>query len=430
MVKALSGSNYEILSITKGDKEINLQGKTTSFDYYESVLSPNVTANLTVKDGGNAVKYDKKFDRQERVGSIYNALPITGGEEIGFKIRNSLGVLDFSRNPLMVNGASNMAHDDMTNNILINLVSPLSKLNQDSVVYKKYDGNIGDNVKKIIKEYLKVNDNKMTIDDVVNSYSFIGNSDSVFDVICWLGAKSISVLNGVGFFFYETQDGLNYRGIENLIDQDATAFYYKTGAARKNIDNNANDYKILSSSIEKNQNIINAMKSGTYHTRSIFFNPKNFDLEEIFSRFGKDRQLTPSKILGKEVEEPEISAGEDKFNRTLYDILDLGAYNPTVAGEDNNDPTQWQTQSTARYNILFSQKLKLQVPCNPNLKAGDVISCDFPIVTEDSKDQGANDPVQSGRYLIVDLCHHFDPTRSITSMTLVRDSYGVYTKKQ
>ena len=156
MVKALSGSNYEILSITKGDKEINLQGKTTSVDYYESVLSPNVTATLTVKDGGNAVKYDKKFDRQERVGSIYSGLPITGGEEIGFKIRNSLGVLDFSRNPLMVNGSANIQQDDMTNNIVINLVSPLSKLNQDSVVYKKYDGNIGDNVKKIIKEYLKV----------------------------------------------------------------------------------------------------------------------------------------------------------------------------------------------------------------------------------------------------------------------------------
>ena len=57
-----------------------------------------------------------------------------------------------------------------------------------------------------------------------------------------------------------------------------------------------------------------------------------------------------------------------------------------------------------------------------------VIVCDFPIITEDSKDQGANDPVQSGRYLIVDLCHHFDPTRSITSMTLVRDSYGLYSK--
>ena len=118
-----------------------------------------------------------------------------------------------------------------------------------------------------------------------------------------------------------------------------------------------------------------------------------------------------------------------KFTRTHFDILDIGAYNPTVAGSENNDPDDWQWQSTMRYNILFSQKLKLQVPCNPNLKAGDTINCDFAIITEDSKEQGTNDPVQSGKYLIIDLCHHFDPTRSITSMTLVRDTYGIYTKK-
>ena len=424
MVKALSGSNYEILSITKDDKEITLQGKTTSVDYYESVLSPNVTANLTVKDGGNAVKYDKKFDRQERVGSIYSALPITGGEEIGFKIRNSLGVLDFSRNPLMVNGASNIAHDDMTNTILINLVSPLSKLNQDSVVYKKYDGNIGDNVKKIIKEYLKVNDNKMTIDDVVNSYSFIGNSDSVFDVICWLAGKSTSETDSAGFFFYETQDGLNYRSIDKLIAQDPVASYFKTDAAAKNIDNDTNDYKIISSVVDKNQNIINAMKSGIYQSRNIYFNPKTFKEEEIVYTFN-DKQLKRS--LGKSAEIPEIKDG--KFTRTHFDILDIGAYNSTVTGSENNDPDDWQWQSTMRYNILFSQKLKLQVPCNPNLKAGNTINCDFAIITEDSKEQGTNDPVQSGKYLIIDLCHHFDPTRSITSMTLVRDTYGIYTKK-
>jgi len=425
MAKALAASNYEILSIIKDDKEITLQGKTTSFDYYESVLSPNITARITVKDGGNATSYNKKYDRQERIGSIDSALPITGGEEIGFKIRNSLGVLDFSRNPLMVNGSYNTQQDDFSNSLFISLTSSLSKLNQDSVVYKKYDGNIGDNVKKLIKEYLKVNDNKMIIDDTSNPYSFIGNSDSVFEVICWLAGKSISETKSAGFFFYETQDGLNYRSIENLIDQDATAFYYKTGVARTNIDNNANDYKILSSTMEKNQNIINSMKSGVYHTRVILFNPRTFKEEEHEYVFD-DKKL---KLLGKSTEEPMIDNNADKFNRTHFDIKDLGAYNPNVTPSDNNDPNDWQWQSTMRYNILFSQRLKLQVPCNPNLKAGDVIACDFPIITEDSKELGSNDPVHSGRYLIIDLCHHFNPSKSITSMTLVRDSYGVYTKK-
>jgi len=36
---------------------------------------------------------------------------------------------------------------------------------------------------------------------------------------------------------------------------------------------------------------------------------------------------------------------------------------------------------------------------------------------------------QSGNYLILDLCHHFDTKRSFTSLTLVRDSFGAYTSK-
>ena len=136
------------------------------------------------------------------------------------------------------------------------------------------------------------------------------------------------------------------------------------------------------------------------------------------------------KSLGKDTEEPEVDTdiSSGKFTRTHFDILDIGTHSPKIDGSDNNDPTLWQAQSTMRYNILFSQVLNMQVPCNIDLKAGDVINCSFEIVTQSSKEQGSDDPVQSGKYLIVDLRHHFDPTRSMTSMTLVRDSYGLYSK--
>jgi hypothetical protein len=78
--------------------------------------------------------------------------------------------------------------------------------------------------------------------------------------------------------------------------------------------------------------------------------------------------------------------------------------------------------------MLFSQAIQIQVPCNIKLKAGDIIICNFEAVTSDSKIQGP-DPVMSGKYLIVNLCHHFDPLRSFTSLTLARDSYGLYTNK-
>ena len=188
------------------------------------------------------------------------------------------------------------------------------------------------------------------------------------------------------------------------------------------MDNPANDFKILSSTIRKNQNIINAMNSGVFFTRNIFFNPKTFEEIEKTYKF-EDGKLV--KSLGQSAEAPDVNA----YTKTHYSMLDIGTLEPTVGGKNNNDPNDYQAQAAMRYNILFSQLVDIQVPCNPNLKAGDTIMCDFEIVTQSKKEQGAADPVQSGKYLIVDLCHHYEPTRSITSLTLARDSYGLYTNK-
>ena len=426
MSKAAAASNYEILSIIKDGKRVRLEGKTTSFDYYESVLSPNITASLTFVDTGGSVVYDNDYDKQERLGSIYNALPITSGEKIEFKITNpSSGTLNFEKNPLIVNGASNLNQSSNDNMVLLSLLSQSSFTNQNSVVYKKYNGNIGNTVGNIIKEYFGTEQSKVRIDDTSNDYSFIGNSQSPFELIMWLAAKSVPSEGNAGFFFYETRTGFNFRSIDSLISQEPVATYYRTDGFAANMDNNINDFKILSFSISKNKNFLNALKIGVLNSRNIYFNPKTF--EEVEEPF----QFTElMKSLGKDAEEPEIHTdiNSGKFTRTHFDILDIGTHSPEIDGSDNNDPTLWQAQSTMRYNILFSQVLNMQVPCNIDLKAGDVINCSFEIVTQSSKEQGSDDPVQSGKYLIVDLRHHFDPTRSMTTMTLVRDSYGLYSK--
>ena len=426
MAKAAAASNYEILSIIKDGKRVRLEGKTTSFDYYESVLSPNITASLTFVDTGGSVVYDNDYDKQERLGSIYNALPITSGEKIEFKITNpSSGTLNFEKNPLIVNGASNLNQSSNDNMVLLSLLSQSSFTNQNSVVYKKYNGNIGNTVGNIIKEYFGTEQSKVRIDDTSNDYSFIGNSQSPFELIMWLAAKSVPSEGNAGFFFYETRTGFNFRSIDSLISQEPVATYYRTDGFAANMDNNINDFKILSFSISKNKNFLNALKIGVLNSRNIYFNPKTF--EEVEEPF----QFTElMKSLGKDAEEPEIHTdiNSGKFTRTHFDILDIGTHSPEIDGSDNNDPTLWQAQSTMRYNILFSQVLNMQVPCNIDLKAGDVINCSFEIVTQSSKEQGSDDPVQSGKYSIVDLRHHFDPTRSMTSMTLVRDSYGLYSK--
>ena len=425
MSKAASVSKYEIMTISKNGKEVRLEGKTVAFDYYESIRSPNVTATMLIVDTGGSVSYSKDYDKQERIGSIYNALPLTGREQLKFRISSTLGELNFSQKPLFVNAAANPDQNSQRESIALSLFSEGAKLNSESDVMRKYQGNIGDSVRTLINQFLTSKSDRVRINDIqktANAYNFVGNSKSVFEVICSLGAKSTVEKDSAGFFFFETQDGFNFKSIDSLVSQKPVARYYKSEVLQENMDNPANDFKILSSTIKKNQNVLNALNAGVFYTKNIFFNPKTFEETEIEYKFNEGKLI---KSLGKSAEAPDVNA----YTRTHYSMLDIGTLEPTVKGKDNNNPNEYQAQAAMRYNILFSQLVDIQVPCNPNLRAGDTIMCDFEIVTQSEKEQGSSDPVQSGKYLIVDLCHHYEPTRSITSLTLARDSYGLYTNR-
>jgi hypothetical protein len=98
MANASSSSIYEKLSIIKGDREVSLEFKTTR--------SPNVTATMTFVDTAGALKNEK----ENRSGTIYNTLPITGGEEIQFIINSKLGVI---KDNLFVNTAVNLNQESV-----------------------------------------------------------------------------------------------------------------------------------------------------------------------------------------------------------------------------------------------------------------------------------------------------------------------------
>ena len=85
-------------------------------------------------------------------------------------------------------------------------------------------------------------------------------------------------------------------------------------------------------------------------------------------------------------------------------------------------------KSFSRYNLLFTQALNMNVPCNVKLKAGDIIYAQFPKMEAGSSKEV--DSEQSGNYLIKELRHHFSPNEMLTSLRLVRDSYGLYGPNQ
>ena len=413
---ASRASLYTRMIINKDGKTANIAGKTTAFNYFESVYSPEVTANLIFVDAGGSIQADKDQDTQERLGSIKSSLPITGGENLEVRIESKSGTLNFTRNPLKVDAVPSTTQESNREAIFLSLVSNPTLQNLEiKDPCKTYTGKISDTVKSILTD---LNISNVNIDPTQNEYNFISRSRGGLDLITDLCRRSIPENGDPGYFFYETQDGFNFKAIDNLISEDPVETYTYNSGLRANLDNDENDFKILlSPNFIKDQNVQERKKWNS--SRNIFFNPQNLITDEVVYTMKTE---SPKKTLGKKVTyTDEIT----DYTTTNYHVLDLGSLGDIESLNPNNDPREWQAKSPMRYNLLHSQLMEIQVPCNLNLRAGNVIRVEFER-QGDNKSLGGLDEQTSGNYLILHLCHHFDTKRSFTSMTLARDTYGLY----
>ena len=423
---ASRASIYEKMIIRNDKKEANLITKISSFNYFESVYSPEVTANLVFLDASGSLKADKAQDTQERLGSIKSSLPIIGDEDLEFKIKSKSGTLDFSKKPLRVNSAPIISEDSNRQSIFLSLISNATidnlEIKNPTITYK---GRISNTVKKILRE-LKIR--KFKIDKTRNSYDFISRSKGGLDLITDLCRRSIPTKGDPGYFFYETQDGHNFRAIDNLISKRPVETYTYTGGMLSNLDNDENDFRIVRPPrFIKDQNIKERKK--WMSSRNIFYNPATLEVEEKFYTLkGAEGEIGTkvNKTLGKEID--YVGGSSDTYSKTNHITLDIGSLDYQNL-TPNNDPREWQAKSPMRYNLLHSQMMEIQVPCNLELRAGDVIKVEIERQGDD-KELGGLDEHTSGKYLILHLCHHFDSKRSFTSMTLARDTYGLHVKDE
>ena len=409
---------YEVLTISKDGKEEPLQGKTVNFNYYESLYSPVVSGNLTYVDAGGSTE-----DKKDNLTSIKDGLPITALEDLKVKIQTSFGTLDFTRDPFKVTSSPIMHQESNRQTVLLTFVNEKELRNSEVPVFDRYVGRISDSIKKILQQKLQISNDKIDIEPTKNSYGFVGKGRGALNIILDLCRRSVPVKGDAGYFFYQTQDGFNYKSIDSLLSQDPKQKYLYYGALRSNVENSDNDFNVLlAPKVKKDQDITKALKDGTYVNRNIFFNPQTFEHSEVVFSVDKDGV---KKTLGGDL---PIKTDELKsFVKTNHHILDIGSFE--VQNQiPNNDPREWQATSTMRYNLLHSIVMEIQIPCNSELRAGDVIELEIESIKEDMV-QSPSDEQQSGKYLILHLCHHFDSLRSFTSLTLVRDSYGMRRSK-
>ena len=113
----------------------------------------------------------------------------------------------------------------------------------------------------LLKDELKIRKDKLDIEKTQNQDKVKGNHQGALDCILKMCKKSIPAEGkDPGYFFYETQDGYNFRSIDGLIKKGIESFdneeyakmhtYYYFGALAAKLDDEyGNDFKVLTTPI-------------------------------------------------------------------------------------------------------------------------------------------------------------------------------------
>ncbi len=422
--------NQAVLTSNDGSTAVEISPYITAFDYFEDILSPSITAQAYITD----------------TAGLYNGLPIRSGERLDLEIANLMGTLSRKDDhPLYVTGVSNYISRESTETFVLHLSSIEAINNETTRCSKKYDNksSISEHVKDILTNTLQT-DRIGKIEGTVNSYGFYGNLKKPFSVLTWLGPKAVpssSSASGTsgsgetgkskgtsGYFFYENADGFNFRSIESMVSKTTEAVggddkemqVFKYTSAIEGGANFSNANKIIHHVLEKNTDLVRNLRIGLYGNHTYFFDPYKMTLDDF--------EYTLSEELGNKLGEddnfnlPEFFA--DVPSRILVRTSDRGMFTDAIqenSGRDNAD----MAKSFARYNLLFTQALNINVPLNASLKAGEIVKVYLPDVASNTNARVEVDEEGSGYYLIKNLRHHFEKGKATTSMTLIRDSYGL-----
>jgi len=419
--------NYFTIKTLDGKTTVDVTNSCLFFDYFEDILSPCVTAIAQLINSS----------------SLFNILPIRGGEKVTISVDTAFG--EFVLDDLYVYKVSNLDAQHSNEMFTLNLVSREGLTNETSRCQTIYRGNLQTTVTKILKDDLKTKKYKSeNIEGTSNDYSFIGNNRKPFHVLTWLGPKAVPA-NGqnsgtsgeeargtAGFLFYENKDGFNFRSIDSLVsstkiqtnsaDKENIPQYLYTQVIEAN--QLKTNFNILNYNYEKNIDLMKSLRVGMYVNKTYFYDLYSNTLD-LYTYKVKDQ--VKSKLGGAESIAVSDEFG-DSISRIMVRTSDRGALKTDGSVSDKLRSGADMAMSYSRYNLLFTQALNMVVPCNVNLKVGGIIHAEFPRI--DRNTNMTSDEEQSGYYLVKELRHHFEGGQMVTSLRLIRDSYGLYSSNK
>lgn len=422
LIKSVNGVELDF-------KQLNLE-----LNIYEGIYENTIYGTITLRDSANHIQY----------------MPIIGQEEIRFLLKtpsfsDTINFREYKGRIYKVTNQMRTIEREqvytlhfMTQESLDNTRTRLSRAFTDT------PSNI---VKNVLQNTIRT-DKPLFIEDTKSVHKIVSPNLRPFDLISMLRKRSESKFYDTpGYLFFENHRGYHFRSYESLsyngfeprphVWEFYDSIYTKTDEGVRVVD-------VDLSTIEKYDfirtndlvaNTITGMLSSTHYTHDIhtkswtkteyqYFNnfdkTKHTDEREISKQnFGAFYSRTPETLDGKTV--ADFSKSKIYVSPRATKLHSQTASDPREYDNRSNFWLQKMRSNQLSYDNL---KLKLQLPGNCSIAAGDVIYVTIPSL-EPMNDTTADivDKLYSGRFIVAHIRHIFNSDRHSMVIEAIKDNF-------
>ena len=403
----------------------------------EAVLGDNITTVLNIHYFENIFQPNFAFEiKFVSIDNPLSDLQLRGTETVSIEMTHPSIKDSFEFNDLVLTSfVQNSA--ESTANIFTIKAEPVGTINNEkNRVTQRYDPKVVGtvHVKNILQSQIGASEDDIDIEDSVNQVGFFGNYWRPYKALYWIAKRSMSgsmpeeggSTDRVGFLFWMTKSGYKFKSIDTMIS-DA-----KNGDVYEYVQHDAvpddPNFALENPKFEVDQNIIIQMMNSMYGENRRYFNLHTLQVSDDAPFSREDAQqahLGEEEIVNLDYDINQIPTVPTRnvimdFTMRRDGTIHDGSEKKLADGEYN--PHKIISQAKMRYQSLMSRSLKITVPMNLDLEAGDIIS----VKLIDS--MKGTDKWMSGLYIIKDLRHSYITTdngvQCYTYLRLIKDTPG------
>ena len=316
-------------------------------------------------------------------------------------------------------------------------------LSEQYRISKSYSNKIvSDMIYDILKNHLKVPDNKLNVRNIEKSkglYNFVVPNFKPFEALNWLSmyAQPAAAGNiGSDMILFENADGFNFASLQSLFKKD---IFFKYQYRPKNVsqkeysDQEHQVFNVLGYEILNSFNSVEGVASGMFANRLMTLDPlAQRYLKTDFNY--KDYQEKAGSLNKNAV----VNNMENRFGDALYESPEgcfklafgnkdqsLIPYIKNKPGSVNGDifAETFLSQRKSQISLSNYTRLKFFISGDPNVTIGSTIK--FDLLTQDpatKEDPKVLDEYYSGKYLITAVRHMIQMAGYTTIIEAVKDS--------